>query len=249
MTTDLPSQFLPWEGLYNLRDLGGYTTIDGRATRRGLLFRSEAFFRLSNRSRSQLFAKLHLRTVIDLRSDEERQQQGYVETTQGQRLLHLPLIDVSVASELDRTDRDYLAKVYRAILTSQSDSLRGAMSAIVNPDNWPLLFHCAAGKDRTGIVAMLTLAIAQVSDAQVATDYALTQYALRRVLAANDPEIDKASWKDLPPSVVASTPETALQTLSFLQHTYGSVADYLVALGLEPAQLAKFGETFTTPMD
>ena len=247
MTTDLPSQFLPWDGLYNLRELGGYPTVDGRVTRSGLLFRSEAFFRLSDASRNQLFENLDLKTVIDLRSNEERQEQGYLESSKGQRLLHLPLIDVSVESDLDRLDPDYLAQVYRAILTSRPDSLSEAMAVILNSDNWPLLFHCAAGKDRTGIVTMLTLSMAQVPDAQIAADYALTQHALRRVLAANDPDIDRASWKTLPATVVASTPETAEKTLDFLNTSYGSVTNYLIELGLKPDLLARFHETFTMP--
>ena len=245
--TDLPTQFLSWDGLYNLRDLGGYSTTDGRITRSGILFRSEAFFRLSAESREDLFQSLHLTTIIDLRSQQERQDQGFVETSDGQRLLHLPLLDVSLGSDLDRAQPDYLAKVYRAILISQPHSLREAISTIVNPDNWPLLFHCAAGKDRTGIVAMLTLSLAHVSNDLIAADYALTEHALRGVLASNDPELDPVSWRDLPQSVIGSTPATALATLEFIEENYGSVGDYLVEIGLDRGDLERFKYAFTAP--
>ncbi len=245
--TDLPTQFLSWDGLYNLRDLGGYSTADGRVTRTGILFRSEAFFRLSASSRNDLFQSLHLNTIIDLRSQQERQDQGYVEISDGQRLLHLPLLDVSVDSDLNREQPDYLAKVYRAILVSRPRSLREAIATIVDPDNWPLLFHCAAGKDRTGIVAMLTLSLAHVPNDLIAADYALTEHALRNVLAANDPELDPASWRDLPPTVIGSVPATALATLAFIDESYGSVSNYLVDLGLDRGNLDRFQHAFTTP--
>lgn len=245
--TDPPTQFLSWDGLYNLRELGAYPTADGRFTRSGVLFRSEAFFRLSSDAIDRLFQSLNLATIIDLRSNQERQMQGFVENSEGRKLLHLPLLDVSVDSDLDRDQPDYLTHVYRSILASEPPSLREALSTIANPDNWPLLFHCAAGKDRTGIVAILTLALANVPDDLIAADYALTEHALQRVLAAKDPSLDPVSWRDLPPTVIGSTPQTALSTLSFIKESYGSAANYLLALGLDRELLERFRLEFTVP--
>ncbi|WP_298384596.1 tyrosine-protein phosphatase [Ferrimicrobium sp.] len=241
----LPDQFLSWEGLYNLRELGGYATADGHLTRSGLLFRSEAFFRLPTDSRRELFDELGLVTVIDLRSDRERHDQGYLEEAGDTKLLHFPLLDVSVDSGLDRGDPDYLPKAYQAILKSRPASLGDALTIILDPSHWPLLFHCAAGKDRTGIVAMLALSAADVPHDLIAKDYALTQLALERVLAANDPNADPARWRELPTAVIGSSPRTAQVTLDFIDQRFGSTQQYLEELGVAGDLVSAFKDHFT----
>jgi protein tyrosine/serine phosphatase len=94
---------------------------------------------------------------------------------------------------------------------------------------------------------MLTLSLAHVPNDLIAADYALTEHALRRVLAANDPELDPASWRDLPPTVIGSVPATALATLEFIDESYGSVSNYLVDLGLDKELLERFKQEFTEP--
>jgi protein-tyrosine phosphatase len=242
-----PDQFIDYEGLYNLRELGGYPTTDMRVTRHGLLFRSEAFFRLNEEAQHALFDQLKLTTIIDLRSDQERRDQGFLDDVGGVELLHFPLLDVSIDSGLNRNDPNYLPQVYAAILDSQPASLANAVTTILDPDRWPLLFHCAAGKDRTGIVAMLVLAVAGVPDDLIAKDYSLTELALQRVLAANDPDVDPVNWSALPPAVLRSTPQTARATLDHLKASFGSVHAYLEQLGIAPALLRTFEHAFTAP--
>jgi protein-tyrosine phosphatase len=242
-----PDQFIDYQGLYNLRELGGYPTTDMRVTRHGLLFRSEAFFRLNQEAQHALFDQLKLTTIIDLRSDQERRDQGFLDDVGGVELLHFPLLDVSIDSGLNRNDPDYLPQVYAAILDSQPASLANAITTILDPDRWPLLFHCAAGKDRTGIVAMLVLAVAGVPDDLIAKDYSLTELALQRVLAANDPDVDPVNWSALPAAVLRSTPQTARATLDHLKASFGSVHAYLEQLGIAPALLRTFEHAFTAP--
>ena len=99
----------------------------------------------------------------------------------------------------------------------------------------PVVFHCAAGKDRTGVLAMLTLSLLGVGDDPIADDYARSGEAERqfwRWRASVDPDVD--------PPVLADDPaprEAALWFLAELRGRYGSVPDYVARAGVEPEHI------------
>jgi protein-tyrosine phosphatase len=176
------------EGVPNARDLGGYRCADGRAVRPGLLFRSEALT-YATETDLDVLRGLGLAMVIDLRGEAEVAGRGsgpwagpraHLPTTDVTQTVFAELISAGPGAEL--RDEDVLVKVmtdmYRQFVAEESS--RGAFSAALDliartaGRGEPVLFHCTAGKDRTGWLAALMLAGIGVDRADVYADYLLT---------------------------------------------------------------------------
>jgi protein tyrosine/serine phosphatase len=166
---------LRWEGCFNARDLGGLPTRDGRATRRGALVRADAADRLSAAGWAALHAH-GVRTIIDLRNHDEREpdrapRPGDLAT------LELPLdaIDESDFWE-DWYSGPQLATplYYRPHLERFPERSARVLAAIANARPGGVLVHCVGGRDRTGQIVMLALALAGVDAEAIAADYALS---------------------------------------------------------------------------
>jgi len=155
----------------NARDLGGLPTADGRVTRRGALVRCEAVDRLSPAGWDALRAH-GVRTIIDLRNDDER-----VDNDGGVETIHIPL------DRLDE-DPDFWADwmngpqfgtplYYGPFMERFPDAIEEVLDAIEQAPPGGVLFHCVGGRDRTGLVAIAALATAGVPPDVIADDYAL----------------------------------------------------------------------------
>ena len=165
--TQAPERRLPLEGASNFRDLGGYETEDGRTVRWRKVFRSGAMDRLSDGDLTQLH-ELGLRTICDLRHSEEQTIHPTRVAPQAPPTIHSLPIRPRVAGnyreriEADDPDagdlaRDYMTEAYRCYVRDHAEAYRGLMQQLAEPANHPLVFHCAAGKDRTGFGAALIL--------------------------------------------------------------------------------------------
>lgn len=173
---------IPLEGNLNLRDIGGYETVDGRHVRRGCLFRSDELHALTDADLVAV-AKLGVRVVFDLRNAEERDLRPNrlppdvellerVSPSTGGSVL-TPEQEIA-AGVLPEPDDEHLASVYMALLNGLAPELRSIVERAVDAPARPLLFHCAAGKDRTGITAALLLGLLGVPDDVILDDYELT---------------------------------------------------------------------------
>jgi protein-tyrosine phosphatase len=217
-----------FEACFNFRDLGGYHTIDGQEVRRGALYRSDSLHRLSANDLDALTA-LGIRAVIDLRTTSEVTEAGRIADHVGRVFKHIPCED-----PLD----DYLlprAELYLAFAQARGPQLADAFHFVAYGDG-PIVFHCMAGKDRTGILAALLLATLGVSDTTIAADYALTERRLPSLLAwatEHDPEL--AAWlAQAAPTGMLDTPADAmLEFLSKLRSEYGTIDDYIAGAGVE----------------
>lgn len=157
------------QGLHNVRDLGGLTGANGLLVRSGRLFRSDypAF------TDGAAVAELGLRTVVDLRRGTE----AAVEC--------VPWADHAVTYHrcpFSAGAADSWHARYAAYLTHRPESVVAAVRHVINPANHPVLFHCAAGKDRTGVLAGLVLSLLGVSRAEIVADYLLTSGCLMSVM-------------------------------------------------------------------
>ncbi|MHA6761869.1 tyrosine-protein phosphatase [Streptacidiphilus sp. PAMC 29251] len=180
----------------NARDLGGYRTADGRTVRAGVALRGDALNRLNDADRAVL-AGLGVRAVVDLRGMNEVRENGadLLPEDGSVRLVHLPVY--SPEHDIYLSLRDVLASqdaaAQRAMLGDggaerimsemyawfvTDPSIRGlfaeAVRMLADPDGTPLLFHCTAGKDRTGWTAAIVLTALGVDRATVYQDYLLT---------------------------------------------------------------------------
>jgi hypothetical protein len=176
--------------------------------------------------------------VVDLRRPYEVTRDGRVPEFDGLTWRHVP----PEHAEWDETPylpgadlARYLADRYADLARTGTLGLAEAVGVIAEGVNSPVLVHCVAGKDRTGIVCGLTLSVLGVSDEDVAADYARTARAAERFAAWVAETMPERG--PLPAAWLASPAETMLLFLAELRAGYGSVEGYLRAAGVTPAQL------------
>ncbi|MGH2598652.1 MAG: tyrosine-protein phosphatase, partial [Dehalococcoidia bacterium] len=155
MTAD---RYLDWDGCYNVRDLGGFHTVDGRRTRHGVVVRSERPNGLTATGWSALHAH-GIRTIVDLRNDEERRATDADPRPTELATVHVPLEqDLLADPEYKQwAERGLLATplYYRTFLSRWPERAAAAVAAVAHAQPGGVLIHCGLGRDRTGLVAML----------------------------------------------------------------------------------------------
>ena len=244
MSPILHDRVVALSAVQNFRDLGGYPTRDGRITRWGRLFRADGLQRLTADD-LEVLRPLGLRTVLDLRTLGELEQRGtFPVQDHPVHFHHLPVMDVTWDRE--ETVRqglptvEFLTAQYVTMLEQGETQIAGAFRLLAVPGALPAVFHCAAGKDRTGILAALVLAGLGVDDDVVAADYALSSEAMERIRAwakAHSPEMH-AAFEGAPSSHLAAEPDAMIGLLARLRATHGSVRSYLAGIGVGTAVLA-----------
>jgi protein tyrosine/serine phosphatase len=184
VTTD-EHRFVPLDGAFNFRDLGGLPTHDGGTTRAGVMFRSDALHHLVPGDVDQL-TDLGMRTIIDLRSAVEldRTGRGPLEDTDMQ-WMHAPLShgDAAAGNVLPQALAEGdLGRHYVNSLVERTETLAAVIEHLAACENLPAVFHCTAGKDRTGMVAALVLSLVGVPDDVIVHDYTLTDARMGLVM-------------------------------------------------------------------
>ncbi len=185
----MDERVLVWEGCTNVRDLGGLSTSDGRTTRWGAVVRSDSPARLTAGGWSALYA-YGIRTILTLRTC------GMAEDELNITPRHSDLVTVQVAIE-DITDMGFVQQWVTTDLWSTplyyQDALRrwperhaAAISAIARARPGGVLFHCIRGNDRTGIIALLLLALVGVTPDDIIADYELSPDPERDGLLARE---------------------------------------------------------------
>lgn len=181
--SELPIK-LELQGTNNFRDMGGYPCTDGRKIRQGLLYRSDHLGNLTDEDQLQI-KHLNIRTVIDLRRERERADSQDRIDDPAIRQIWLP-IDAQGADvhELRRklesgtmsadNARHHLLEANREFVRDFSSVFRDFLHHLLDADNYPLVFHCTAGKDRAGFAAALFLVTAGASLETVFHDYLST---------------------------------------------------------------------------
>jgi len=236
---------IPFETVFNFRDLGGYPTSDGRSTRWRLLFRADGLNRLRPDDAEQ-FGELGIATVVDLRTSDEVDN-GRIPAEVAEVIYHhLPMFDVLPDWNLagDSRAEGFLAERYVEMLTSGRQAVATTLELLADPRSYPLVFHCAAGKDRTGIVAGIVLSLLGVDDDVIVADYALSGRAMDSLIAwgranAGAFRIPRA---EVPAEAIESRPETMARFLRQLRLDYGSVEGLIEDLGVADDVVASMRE-------
>jgi protein-tyrosine phosphatase len=242
------ARHVAFEACFNFRDLGGYENDEGRRVQWNLLYRSDTLHRLTAADVEQ-FDALGLRTVIDLRSVTEVDDYGRLATTSGHLAWHhVPMLDnvkleprdpAELTAALAQSQTQQPGEGYLRIVEEFGVSLALVFQLLSADDALPAVFHCTAGKDRTGIVAALLLEVLGVPDDVIAADYVLTERARARTtvwIEANEPGF-AALMAQVPPERRVISAETILGLLEGVRSTYGSAAELLLSLGVEAKQL------------
>jgi protein-tyrosine phosphatase len=180
---------------------------------------------------------LELATVIDLRTPKEVHERGcYVTVLADVVEYHLPMTDVLPGpDELQRwTDPQVVADEYRKILEGGTDTIAEVLAILTDPSTYPVMFHCSAGKDRTGVLSAVLLGVLGVSDETIIADYALSGGAMERLI-----EYYQVAYPDagerlsrLTPAMVAAYPEAMAAFLEGVRRDYGTFDDYTTAIGV-----------------
>ncbi|MCU1394711.1 MAG: putative protein-tyrosine phosphatase [Ilumatobacteraceae bacterium] len=233
------------DGVHNFRDLGGYPAHGG-TTRWGLVYRADGLGRLTADDVA-LLEQRGLGTVIDLRTDHELAERGrYPVEQHAVTFHHLPVLDQTWQAE-DVPDvenaHDFLIWAYRDMLRAGSDKIAKALLLIADPSMTPVVFHCAAGKDRTGLVAAMLLAVLGVPDEYIAADYGKTADGMVKMragwakYAAEQGDEERAKMDSAPAYYFECPPEVMTALLIELRETHGSLVDYVRSLGITDAHI------------
>lgn len=231
-------------GPVNFRDLGGYRGLDGATVRWGRVFRSDAL--LLDDGDLEDFAGLGVRTVYDLRSDTERVTvPNRLPDVNPPEVVVLPLISETPAAnplvDIDSTDgEDFLAQLYRNILERSAVNFGRLLTGLSREELLPAVFHCAAGKDRTGMVAAVLLSVLGVPFEDILDDYELTgRYRTTEHVRASTQRLGET--ENLAPEIVAGmlrAPRWAMQSaLTHVAGRYGDLDGYLTGPGGAPAEV------------
>jgi protein-tyrosine phosphatase len=229
MTTET-TRALGLAGCANFRDLGGYETTDGKKTVWRKLFRSDSLHQITAEDVAALDAAgIDLAAGFDLRTNSEIELSGIGPLyDKGTRHLHNPFVPSVGNDQQQYESLESLDVLYMRMIAQASACVSAFFTELADETNYPLVFYCSAGKDRTGMSAALLLRVLGVSDEQIAADYHLTETLTLDKLQARL----KLAGMNLPEHLLYAQPETILGFLKAIDETHGSVESYLESVGV-----------------
>lgn len=247
MPTSHLQPVLAADGIFNVRDLGGLPTADGRVVRPGMVVRGDALHRCGAESVAGLVGH-GVTVVLDLRDDRERRGEGVL-VADGLAVEHHPVLDDAYVWTDDDVPRaEVLGLRYREILDAHPDRFAAAIVRIAAADGG-VAYHCAVGKDRTGLLTALLLELLGVEREAVVADYARSAAAVSAQIAwlraAGHPEGD-VSDEEARVGVWSARPVTVRATLAWLDATHGGAVAYLAEAGVGPDVVGELRARLTT---
>jgi protein-tyrosine phosphatase len=257
MQAHVARRVIPLEGQSNFRDLGGYETTDGRYVKWGMIFRSGELSHLTAADYDRIRV-LHVRTVYDLRDQNERAGQpthwdaGAVQVLVSAKsntvsstmaTLSDPNVDAARA-------RAALAEFYGRMPRLYASEYRAIFQELLAGDA-PLLLHCTAGKDRSGLASALILSALGVPRTTIAQDYELTDQLLKAPSPAPQTEFMRRFQRlapDVQHAMMSADPEYLEAAYAAIESQYGSLDHYFAkALDVGPAQIKQLRALYLEP--
>nr|WP_283175766.1 tyrosine-protein phosphatase [Lysinibacillus sp. Bpr_S20] len=170
-------KIIPFEAVYNFRDMGGYKSRDGRVVKNGLIYRSAALGKMTKADK-ELFETLGVKTIFDYRDNHEAQnnpnpvftQAEYIQIpAKGNHAFEMPTN--TGGKDFYKVVSTEMFREFYAQMPFNNDSFKRLMATIQYPENLGLVHHCAVGKDRTGIGSALILLALDVPEETIMEDY------------------------------------------------------------------------------
>ena len=251
-----PGRRITLQGGLNFRDVGGYTTTDGRRVRFGRLYRAGSLAELTEAD-LEVVHQLGLKLICDLRTPREAERAPdrlreaaravYVSAPAYARNNYSDWLRTALfrRHELD----EVIADGYLRMADHHSRELGGVLKRLADPEQLPALVHCTAGKDRTGVVVALLLSVLGVPQETILADYALSNADFERISHISRRDIQRMRRVGITENEIAAimsaNPLNLRRLFAHLAARYGSVEDYLLtAAGLSTGDLQRLGENF-----
>lgn len=237
---------LTWADCYNVRDLGGLPTHTGQVTRLGAIVRSDLPARLTAEGQ-QCLRDYGIHTILDLRKPQQVVQEPSLfmqpdtdPTTPHYLNISFEHHSAAVDEQIAQAGQNR-AKVYALMLDHNRPQVAQILQSVADARPGGIMIHCSAGKDRTGLIAALLLALVGVPDAVIAEDYALSQaqlWPLYEKLVAEAGGEERVGWWLKP----VATPATMQAVLTHLRNQYGGAVGYLQQAGLSELVVSRLCE-------
>ena len=222
--------------LLNARDLGGLRTRNGGRTREKAFLRTDDLYKLTPEGARALLA-YGVTTVVDLRWPQELEARPapFRGGSGNVRYAHVSLLDGSEKAWTAKAPGVPKERWNCAVLDHSGKEIVEVLRTIADAPSGVVLFHCAAGKDRTGVIAAMLLFAADVEPSEIAADYAIsTDFIKDAYLAAHPRESWDAVLED-----VRCPPEQIYNMIAHLDSRYGGALEYLREAGLSGSEIAR----------
>jgi protein-tyrosine phosphatase len=245
--TDKYDRHLRFNSVVNFRDIGGYRGYSGKTVAWRRVFRSGEFRRITPEDIKRLIGELGVTSIIDLRSELELANNGKGLLPQtGIKYCNISFMPDGGDPEANAQrfkEMTCMGEFYIELARQKNygKKIVEALEVIAEPGNHPLIFHCAVGKDRTGMLAAMLLHLLGVSDADIIQDYALSEPYMDELLVrfkAAPREKDAKPPPPIPDFFWKAPPDSMGMLLAMLRREYGSVEGYLNEMGM-PASIPK----------
>ncbi|WP_272031742.1 tyrosine-protein phosphatase [Oceanobacillus kimchii] len=229
---------LPLDSLDNCRELGGYSTRFGQQTKWHSFLRSSDMSKLTQED-NDFLKQYGLKTVIDLRgADEIEKHKNPLAEVDFCNYHNIPFITKEVSDITFSTYKVTMGDFYIDLLEQKSDSVKKIFDVIAGAEEGCILFHCAAGKDRTGILAMLLLGLAGVERKDIVSNYEVTYTnleSMHHLVSSNE---------NIPQEYMYSNRDYILKAYEYILETYQSVDQYLIAKDVDQYTIDQIRERF-----
>ncbi|MCZ2108027.1 MAG: tyrosine-protein phosphatase [Dehalococcoidia bacterium] len=244
MTTMNSTRELAIEVAHNVRHLGGYAAAGGRATNESVI-RSASLHRLT-RSGMGTLADAGVEVIVDLRSTVERERDVTPDGTPfGIRQVHAPVFEQDASPAGLGAEFNGYGPVYISMLETGTAAYRRLFETIASVDGG-VVFHCAAGKDRTGVAAALLLDLAGVEEGTIVEDFSISAALLEPAFSEWLPKMaERGISEEKARGLMSSEPEYMTIFLAHLRQRHGNAEGYLRAIGVTPAQIGAVRQRLT----
>jgi protein-tyrosine phosphatase len=245
---DFSDRHHPFQGCFNFRDIGGYPAGDGRTVRWGRYYRTGRQDRMTRQDLEQV-SELAIATQIDLRKPDEVRDQGRGPLeSMGAAYHNISVIPEGGSDELSRLvgDTGISGKRYLGYLEFGPESWRRMFELFSQAGSQPILLHCTAGKDRTGVSTAFLLSVLGVDRALIEADYILTNRDVARQAAFIEQTSGFPEGMNRDAMMrAAGVPEDAMSDfLDGLEERWGGPLGYLKSIGISEATMAAVKEEF-----
>lgn len=242
-TPNFKPEFLPLEGCFNFRDLGGYPASNGRRVKSGMLFRSDALQHLTPHDAQYVKETVGLATVVDFRNTHEVTRDGRSDAAiPWVRYFNEPVLEergtITATGEEDPAER--LTDMYLWAIRHGGSHYAEAFKTVADVDNLPAVFHCSAGKDRAGVFASLVLAVLGVDGPTIVEDYLVTNEKVGLIIQRLGSRPGNEHMQRIPVDFFRAQAPAMEAVLKEVASVHGDAAGYFESQGVETSAIDRF---------